>query len=71
VVVAERWDKLTDKAVNFALRLSPDVLTVHVTALDGGEEDEHSIRARWAADVERPAKAGRHPASCCCRPATD
>jgi amino acid transporter len=57
VVVAERWDKLTDKAVNFALRLSPDVLTVHVTALDGGEEDEHSIRARWAADVERPAKA--------------
>ncbi|MGE3223189.1 MAG: hypothetical protein AB7I72_03640 [Parvibaculaceae bacterium] len=36
LVVTQRWNRLTDKALGFALRLSPDVLAVHVTALEGG-----------------------------------
>lgn len=63
LVVTERWDKLTDKALSFALRLSSDVVAVHVTALQGADdEEEHDIRARWASDVEGPSKqAGVKP----------
>jgi hypothetical protein len=34
------------------MRLSPDVAAVHVTALNGDEEDERSVRARWANDIQ-------------------
>jgi amino acid transporter len=63
LVVTESWNKLTDKALSFALRLSSDVLAVHVTELEGGESgDELSIRALWEKDVERPAEdAGKKP----------
>jgi len=63
LVVTERWDKLTDKALGFALRLSADVVAVHVTALDGPEgKDERSIRDRWVRDVELPSRvAGIKP----------
>jgi hypothetical protein len=58
LVVTESWNRLTDKALSFALRLSPDVLAVHVTALEGDDsDDEHEIRALWQTDVEGPAKA--------------
>src|SRR4051812_38911200 len=60
LVATEGWNRLTDKALGFALRLSPDVVAVHLTALEGpdaGEEEERSLRERWAAEVERPARA--------------
>jgi amino acid transporter len=58
LVVTERWNKLTDKALSFAFRLSPDVMAVHVTRLTGEEgEEERAIRDMWAKDVEEPARA--------------
>lgn len=58
LVATEGWNRLTDKAISFALQLSPDVYAVHVVALEGPEsDDDESLRAKWAADVEAPAKA--------------
>ena len=59
----ERWDRLGRKALNFALRVSPDVFALHLRALEGPEESgdgsaEHDKRLRdnWRRYVERPAK---------------
>ena len=65
VLVATRgWDRLTDKAVRFALQISPDVIAVHLLDL-GGEEDEgeaQRLREAWERDVAAPARvAGLNP----------
>ncbi|MGH7105424.1 MAG: hypothetical protein ACREFT_02845 [Acetobacteraceae bacterium] len=55
---------MTDRALQFALRISPDVLAVHFTELGGpaAEGEELALRQCWARDVEEPArKAGLHP----------
>ena len=58
LVATRRWNKLTDKALGFALRLSPDVHAVHLTRLDSPDDDDAAaIRAQWARDVEAPARA--------------
>jgi amino acid transporter len=58
LVVTERWNKLADKAMGFALQLSRDVLAVHVSALDGPDVDDGAeIRRQWRHDVEIPARA--------------
>jgi amino acid transporter len=59
LVVTEEWSRLTDKALNAALRLSPDVVAVHLLALEGGEinEKERALRREWARDVTAPARA--------------
>jgi amino acid transporter len=59
LVATQRWNKLTDKALGFALRLSPDIYAVHLTKLEGpdGDDDAPAIRDRWAKDVEAPARA--------------
>jgi amino acid transporter len=59
VIPTERWNLLADKAIEFAFRLSPDVVAIHVTALSGPEMDEHeeNLRRQWSEDVERPARA--------------
>lgn len=63
LVTTERWDKLTDKALSFAMTLSPDVIGVHLTELFGpeAEEEDRSLRADWARRVEAPARAARRP----------
>jgi amino acid transporter len=64
LVVTEGWNRLTDKALSFALSVSPDVIAVHLTNLGGpdAEEQAQPLRAQWAADVERPAReAGLRP----------
>lgn len=63
LVATQRWNKLTDRALGFALRLSPDVHAVHLTRLEGPDDDDAAaLRARWAKDVEAPARAaGRKP----------
>lgn len=39
------------------MRLSPEVMAVHVASLDGeDDEGEQQIRDRWAEDIERPAR---------------
>ncbi|MFL6849746.1 MAG: APC family permease [Sphingomicrobium sp.] len=63
LVVTERWNKLADKGLNFAMQLSPDVFAVHVTALKGDDDaSEQEILGRWRDEVERPAqRAGIKP----------
>jgi hypothetical protein len=57
-VPVEAWDRPTDKALRFALRLSPDVIAVHLAPDDGtGPEDGAcGLRQQWAQDVEAPAR---------------
>jgi amino acid transporter len=59
LVATQGWNKLTDKAVSFALRLSPDVYALHLTELEGpeGEENLQLLRRQWEVDVEAPAIA--------------
>ncbi|HVY81100.1 MAG TPA: APC family permease [Steroidobacteraceae bacterium] len=59
IVVTESWNKLADKALGFALSLSPDVVGVHFRRLAGPEapDEEPELRRRWARDVQEPARA--------------
>ncbi|MDC7786400.1 APC family permease [Rhodoplanes sp. TEM] len=64
LVPTEDLSRLSDRALTFALAISPDVIAVHLAALEGpGSEDkERSLRESWATDVEAPARAaGREP----------
>lgn len=53
VVPIEGWDKVTERAVRFALRISQDITALHVTS----EEDNKRLRKRWYEVVEEPARA--------------
>ena len=59
LVATEGWNRLTDKAVGFSLRLSPDVIAVHLTQLEGPDVDEmeQNLRRDWRRDVELPVQA--------------
>jgi amino acid transporter len=59
VVAIQDWNQLADKALRFALSLSPDVSAVHLTALSGPDidEKEDELRARWKKYVEQPVRA--------------
>lgn len=62
LVATETWNRLTDRAVSFALQISRDVLAVHVVALKGADADDApTLRARWERDVEAPARAAGLP----------
>jgi len=64
VVPIRDWDRLAERAVRWGLRLSSEVIAVHLTRLEGPDADEHAehLRRRWRADVERPARqAGLDP----------
>jgi hypothetical protein len=60
IVPTEEWSRLTDKALAFALQISPDVIGVHLTSLTGPADDagrEARLRDQWRVDVEEPARA--------------
>jgi amino acid transporter len=64
LVTTPGWNRLTDRALQFALRISPDILAVHFTELGGSEadEEERALRRCWLRDVEEPARrAGLRP----------
>lgn len=64
LITTQGWNRLTDQALQFALRLSPDVVAVHLVHLAGPDVDERkqTLRQRWAEDVELPTKqAGLRP----------
>jgi amino acid transporter len=64
LVATESWNRLTDRALSFALTVSPDVAAVHLTALEGPDAEERikTLRQQWIDDVETPAKlAGLRP----------
>ncbi len=58
VMPLQRWDRLADKAVRYALMLSRDVVAIHLTKLEGPDAEEHvgRLRRQWRDDVERPAQ---------------
>jgi len=64
IVVAEQWNRLSERAVKFALTISPDVVAVHLSKAEGPDSDDHEqrLRAQWRTDVEEPvAKRGLAP----------
>jgi amino acid transporter len=64
VMPLQRWDRLADKALRYALLLSSDVIAVHLTKLENPDAEEHvgRLRRQWRDDVERPARrAGLTP----------
>jgi hypothetical protein len=66
LVPIDSWNRVAEKALGFALRLSPDVIAVHLTELSGPDTDEYEsgLRREWARNVARPARAaGRKPPS--------
>jgi hypothetical protein len=58
IVPIEGWNLLTEKALRFGLRLSNEVIAVHVIL---GEDDQDAIRRQWTADVEAPTRAAGLP----------
>jgi hypothetical protein len=66
LVMTREWNKLTDKALCFAMEMSPDVIAVHLAALEGPDvqREEKRLRDRWAKDVDNSAvvkQTGRKP----------
>ncbi|MBV9151353.1 MAG: APC family permease [Alphaproteobacteria bacterium] len=59
IVPIREWDRLAERAVQYALRLSSDVVAVHLTRLEGPDAEEHAerLRRRWHHEVETPARA--------------
>ena len=57
VIPIGRWDRITQKAVAYAMRLSPDVMALHCIDLEGPEAEAHETRIRgdWVRYVEQPA----------------
>ena len=64
VIPLERWDRMAQRAVQVAARLSPDVVALHLTDLDGPDAEMHKehLRGEWTRFVERPAAAAGLPA---------
>ena len=61
LVMTKEWNRLTDKALSLAMELSPDVIAVHLAALEGPDvsEQERKLREQWARDVEDSAVAAQ------------
>ena len=63
VIPVARWDQVSQKAVTYALRLSPDVTALHCTDLEGPDAEEHEtrIRGEWSRWVAQPAREAGLP----------
>ena len=59
LVALEGRNRMTDRALEFAMTLSPDVIAVHLLRLDGPEteEDGNALKQRWETDVVAPLEA--------------
>jgi len=57
------WDRLVAKSVRFGMRLSGDVIAIHLSNLagDAAEDEESQIRQQWAERVEGPARGAGMP----------
>ncbi len=63
LIPIERWDRLAERAVQTAACLSPDVVALHLTDLEGPDAEEHQTRLRrdWDRFVGTPAAAAGLP----------
>jgi amino acid transporter len=58
VVTIQQWGKIAQRALQFALSLSPDIRAVHVVM----EDEVDTLRQQWHTNVEVPVtQAGRTP----------
>jgi amino acid transporter len=57
VVPIKRWDRLSRKALEYALRVSPDVIALHLVDLDGPDAEgaQKDLHKQWRECVELPA----------------
>lgn len=53
IIPLDRWSRITEKALRFALTMSPDIIAVHVESADSGE----SICDDWDKNVAAPLRA--------------
>jgi amino acid transporter len=58
LVAIESWNRLTARAVTLGLSLSPDVVGIHLTQLQGPDcdEDQRAMRRQWDKNVAEPAR---------------
>jgi hypothetical protein len=57
VVPTEGWNKLTEKSLDLAVRLSPDVRAVHLTELNGDGNNVDQLRQQWDEQVVKPVQS--------------
>jgi amino acid transporter len=59
LVPINRWDRLVAKSLRFAMRLSADVIAVHLSNLEGdaAEDQASQMRRQWAERVTETARA--------------
>ena len=59
LVAIEGRNRMSDRALQVAMTLSPDVIAVHLLRLDGPEEadDGAALKRRWRAEVDDPLAA--------------
>jgi amino acid transporter len=57
MVPIKRWDQLSRRALEYALRVSPDVIALHLVDLDGpdAEDRQRELQHQWRECVEQPA----------------
>ena len=64
LVAYEDRTRMSDRALRFAMTLSPDILAVHLLRLGGPEQEEDliALRARFEAEIAQPLReAGQSP----------
>lgn len=63
VIPTESWNRLTRKALRFAMLLSPGVIAVHLSELEGedAKEETRTLWERWEVDVQQPARQAGLP----------
>ncbi len=71
LVPIKRWDRLARKAVEYAMRISPDITALHLSALEGpdAQDPELALQKNWHDLVEVPAtRRGLNPPRLYCIP---
>ncbi|HEY6577891.1 MAG TPA: APC family permease [Rhizomicrobium sp.] len=67
LVAMEGWSRPVKDALALAMRMSSDIIGVHLTALEGpSEEDIRTLRESWRCNVEAPARAAGQDAPRLC-----
>jgi amino acid transporter len=59
LVAVEKRSRMIDRALQFAMTISPDVIAVHLMNLEGPDEQEdvREIKRRWEEEVVAPVRA--------------
>jgi hypothetical protein len=57
LIPTEGWNRLTQKALRFGMRLSSDVIAIHLSAIADSDESgrEETFSSRWERYVNQPA----------------